>query len=94
MSKSYPVLDKEAFSRWIFPKSDKFPMRKYQKDICERALFSNTLVCLPTGLGKTLIASVVMFNYYKWFPNGILINISLPMFFKVKYYLLLLQGRL
>jgi len=25
---------------------------------------------LPTGLGKTLIASVVMYNYYKWFPSG------------------------
>ena len=66
----YPDLDKEAFSKWIFPQSDKFPMRKYQQDICQQALFSNTLVCLPTGLGKTLIASVVMFNYYRWFPTG------------------------
>ena len=29
------------------------------------ALHENTLVSLPTGLGKTLIASVVMFNYYR-----------------------------
>ena len=25
---------------------------------------------LPTGLGKTLIAAVVMYNYYRWFPTG------------------------
>lgn len=25
---------------------------------------------LPTGLGKTFIASTVMFNYYRWFPTG------------------------
>lgn len=29
----------------------------------------NTLVCLPTGLGKTLIAAVVMYNHYRWFPT-------------------------
>ena len=27
-------------------------------------------MCLPTGLGKTLIAAVVMYNYYMWFPDG------------------------
>jgi Fanconi anemia group M protein len=27
-------------------------------------------VSLPTGLGKTLIAAVVMYNYYRWFPEG------------------------
>jgi ERCC4-related helicase len=26
--------------------------------------------CALPILGKTLIASVVMYNYYKWFPNG------------------------
>jgi ERCC4-related helicase len=30
----------------------------------------NTLVTLPTGLGKTFIASAVMFNYYRWFSDG------------------------
>ncbi|KAH8490162.1 hypothetical protein H0E87_022621 [Populus deltoides] len=34
------------------------------------ALFTNTLVALPTGLGKTLIAAVVMYNYFRWFPDG------------------------
>lgn len=31
----------------------------------KKAMLHNTLVCLPTGLGKTLIASVVMFNFYR-----------------------------
>ena len=34
------------------------------------ALFTNTLVALPTGLGKTLTAAVVMYNYFRWFPDG------------------------
>lgn len=47
-----------------------FPRRDYQFSITQMALFSNTLVVLPTGLGKTLIAAVVMYNYFRWFPNG------------------------
>ncbi|KAF4374764.1 hypothetical protein F8388_020285 [Cannabis sativa] len=46
------------------------PLRDYQLDITKKALFSNTLVALPTGLGKTLIAAVVMYNYFRWFPDG------------------------
>jgi ERCC4-related helicase len=30
----------------------------------------NTLVWLPTGLGKTLIAAVVMYNFHRWYPTG------------------------
>jgi len=46
------------------------PLRDYQFAITQSALFSNTLVALPTGLGKTLIAAVVMYNYFRWFPQG------------------------
>jgi ERCC4-related helicase len=46
------------------------PLRDYQFAITKKALFSNTLVALPTGLGKTLIAAVVMYNYFRWFPDG------------------------
>ena len=58
-------------------------MRKYQLSITKTALFSNTLVVLPTGLGKTLIAAVVMYNYFRWFPEGNVIlctNFSVPSF--------------
>uniref|UniRef100_A0A803PMF5 Helicase/UvrB N-terminal domain-containing protein n=1 Tax=Cannabis sativa TaxID=3483 RepID=A0A803PMF5_CANSA len=47
------------------------PLRDYQLAITKKALFSNTLVALPTGLGKTLIAAVVMYNYFRWFPDDI-----------------------
>jgi fanconi anemia group M protein len=36
----------------------------------EKALFTNSLIALPTGLGKTFIAAVVMYNYFRWFPEG------------------------
>ena len=45
-------------------------MREYQRDITRTALYNNTLVSLPTGLGKTLIAAVVMYNFRRWFPKG------------------------
>lgn len=66
----YPVADNESLQTWDFPTSEKYPTREYQVDICRTALFHNTLVCLPTGLGKTLIAAVVIYNFYKWFPTG------------------------
>ncbi len=47
------------------------PCRQYQLSITKTALFTNTIVALPTGLGKTLIAAVVMYNYFRWFPTGI-----------------------
>lgn len=43
--------------------------RQYQVAIVEQALLANTLVCLPTGLGKTFIAAVVMYNFFRWFPE-------------------------
>ncbi|RVX13212.1 DEAD-box ATP-dependent RNA helicase FANCM [Vitis vinifera] len=61
-------VDAEAAKTWIYPVN--VPLRKYQLSITKTALFSNTLVALPTGLGKTLIAAVVMYNYFRWFPEG------------------------
>uniref|UniRef100_A0A8C6WML3 Fanconi anemia group M protein n=1 Tax=Neogobius melanostomus TaxID=47308 RepID=A0A8C6WML3_9GOBI len=53
---------------WIYPTN--YPIRQYQLKMSEAALFQNTLVCLPTGLGKTFIAAVVMYNFYRWYPSG------------------------
>jgi len=39
-------------------------------------LFENTLVTLPTGLGKTFIASTVMFNYWRWFKDGLIFFVA------------------
>lgn len=63
-------IDRQAAMQWYYPASEGYAIRQYQLDISKTALFNNTLVCLPTGLGKTLIAAVVMFNYYNWYPTG------------------------
>ncbi|TRY83570.1 hypothetical protein DNTS_016277 [Danionella cerebrum] len=63
-----PGFDPSAGQVWIYPSN--YPVRGYQLSICKAALFTNTLVCLPTGLGKTFIAAVLMYNYYRWFPAG------------------------
>ncbi|KAI9485539.1 MAG: hypothetical protein EXX96DRAFT_545491 [Benjaminiella poitrasii] len=60
--------DPEQLRTWIYPIN--YPIRAYQLNIVRKALFQNILVALPTGLGKTFIAAVVMFNYWRWFPNS------------------------
>ncbi|KAL1952168.1 hypothetical protein VTO73DRAFT_1317 [Trametes versicolor] len=60
--------DRLAAKTWIYPLNK--PKRDYQYNIVKKCLYENTLVALPTGLGKTFIAGVVMLNYYNWFPQG------------------------
>ncbi|XP_037603420.1 Fanconi anemia group M protein isoform X1 [Sebastes umbrosus] len=63
-----PGFDSSSAKVWIYPTN--YPIREYQMKMSEAALLQNTLVCLPTGLGKTFIASVVMYNFYRWYPSG------------------------
>ncbi|TFY72631.1 hypothetical protein EVG20_g381 [Dentipellis fragilis] len=63
-----------AAKRWIFPLNR--PKREYQFNISKHCLFDNTLVALPTGLGKTFIAGVVMLNC-KTIPDENEINLSI-----------------
>ncbi|XP_053659586.1 uncharacterized protein LOC128708628 [Anopheles marshallii] len=65
---NYDGFDQSLGDSWIYPAN--YPMRRYQFTITEAALFKNTLVVLPTGLGKTFIAAVVMYNIYRWYPTG------------------------
>ena len=67
-------IDEAAATHWVYPRSP--PRRDYQFSICSGALLRNTLVCLPTGLGKTLIAAVVMYNFYRWFPGGKIVFVA------------------
>ena len=53
---------------WVYPAYKAF--RTYQFKMVRAALFQNTLVTLPTGLGKTFIAATVMLNFYRWFSDG------------------------
>lgn len=63
-----PKCDEAACATFVYPSN--FPRREYQLSIVRKALMKNTLVCLPTGLGKTFIAAVVMYNFYRWFPES------------------------
>lgn len=63
-----PKIDPFCSKDWLYPIN--LPKREYQFKIVQTALYNNTLVCLPTGLGKTFIAGVVMYNYYRWFPES------------------------
>ncbi|CAF4535125.1 unnamed protein product [Rotaria sp. Silwood1] len=65
---TYPDFDRQSGRIWIYPTN--YEKRDYQYKIVSMALFQNTLVVLPTGLGKTFIAAVVMFNYCRWYPTG------------------------
>ena len=49
---SNPILKPESIER-----------RAYQETIARNALRSNTLVCLPTGLGKSVIGAYVAAEY-------------------------------
>lgn len=65
-----PWLSSDTRDTWEYPSNSAYQDRIYQLQIVATALFNNTLVSLPTGLGKTFIAAVVMWNYYRWFPAG------------------------
>ncbi|OQN97795.1 hypothetical protein B0A48_16116 [Cryoendolithus antarcticus] len=58
-------LDAEEMKTWIYP-TNLGSIRDYQFNIVTRSMFHNTLVALPTGLGKTFIAATVMLNWYRW----------------------------
>jgi ERCC4-related helicase len=71
------VPDETTRKTWIYPQHDDYPTRQYQLEMTETALNYNTLVSLPTGLGKTHIAAVVMYNFYRWFtPKGKIIFLA------------------
>ena len=63
-----PGFDSESGDSYVYPIN--YPLRDYQFNIVKKCLFKNTLVCLPTGLGKTFLAAVVMYNFYRWYPQG------------------------
>ncbi|KAL2199783.1 hypothetical protein P885DRAFT_29803 [Corynascus similis CBS 632.67] len=58
-------LNHEELSTWVYP-LNLGPIRDYQFSIVKAGLFNNTLVALPTGLGKTFIAATIMLNYFRW----------------------------
>lgn len=63
-----PGFDLSAGNVWIYPTN--YPVREYQYAMVHTSLLHNTLVCLPTGLGKTFIGAVLMYNFYRWYPSA------------------------
>lgn len=61
-------IDYHSLEKYIYPTN--FEVRDYQYNIVQRAFYDNLLVALPTGLGKTFIASTVMMNFLRWFPDS------------------------
>ncbi|KAK9477076.1 P-loop containing nucleoside triphosphate hydrolase protein [Lipomyces japonicus] len=72
--RSNHTLVNEKLKTFIYPSN--VPVREYQRVIAERALLSNVLCSLPTGLGKTLIAAVVMLNWYRWTTDSKIVFVA------------------
>lgn len=70
-SDKYVELNQEKAMTFLYPCD--VPRRTYQYDISQVCFKHNTLVCLPTGTGKTFIAAVVIMNFYRWFPKSLII---------------------
>lgn len=57
--------DLSAGERWIYPEN--YPVRDYQFNIVQAALYSNTLVCLPTGkMIKGIFSFCLIFFFYNF----------------------------
>ena len=55
---------------------DSIEHRSYQETIARSALRSNTLICLPTGLGKTVIAAYVAAERLRKIPSKSIIMLA------------------
>jgi ATP-dependent DNA helicase MPH1 len=62
---THHTLNEEALKTWVYP-TNLGAIRDYQFSIVRNGLFHNTLVALPTGLGKTFIAATIMLNFFRW----------------------------
>ncbi|KAG5981460.1 3'-5' DNA helicase [Claviceps digitariae] len=72
---SHHEIDKEAMKTWVYP-TNLGAIRDYQFSIVKNSLFNNTLVALPTGLGKTFIAATVMLNFYRWTKSAKIVFVA------------------
>ncbi|MEM3079761.1 MAG: DEAD/DEAH box helicase, partial [Thermoproteota archaeon] len=68
-----------AYKEWVkhpMIKPNTLEVREYQVKIAKSCLKRNTLVCLPTGLGKTLIALLATAEMLKLKPQSKVIFLS------------------
>lgn len=64
----YPPLDERAARHFLYITN--VSERDYQFEMSQRGVTANTLVILPTSIGKTFIGTILIFNFYRWFPTG------------------------
>jgi ERCC4-related helicase len=57
-------------------RAESIERRAYQETIAQNALRSNTLVCLPTGLGKSVIAAYVAAEYLRRMPEKTVVMLA------------------
>ena len=72
---THHVIDRHAMRTWVYP-TNLGTIRDYQYSIVARALYHNMLVALPTGLGKTLIAAIVMLNWFRWTTSAQIVFVA------------------
>jgi len=72
------VSELDIYKNCSFLESDKIQSRKYQVTIANKCINKNSLVVLPTGLGKTIIAVLVSAKSLELFPEGSKIIILAP----------------
>ncbi|OLY82176.1 ATP-dependent DNA helicase MPH1 [Smittium mucronatum] len=70
------LYDSKSLNCYLYPIIEGQQIRSYQQSSILSCIRGNTLVALPTGLGKTYIAAVVMGNYSRWFPNSLIIFLA------------------
>lgn len=68
-------LSQDALDTWVYP-TNLGAIRDYQFNMVQRGLFHNTLVALPTGLGKTFIAATIMLNWFRWTNNAQIVFVA------------------
>jgi len=64
------------FSSNPFLRSNTFERRSYQEVIARNALRANTLVCLPTGVGKSVIAALVAAEKLRAMPSSSVVMLA------------------
>ncbi len=68
-------LDRGAMETWVYP-TNLGKIRDYQYSIVAKGLYHNTLVALPTGLGKTFIAATIMLNWFRWTEDAQIVFVA------------------
>ena len=65
-----PPFVMDTANSFELPEPPGITFRSYQVAAVREAVYHNTLCCLPTGTGKTLIATGLIHNFRRWFATG------------------------